>query len=100
MKKFVGLCLLVATLSACGVSERDQVFNTCMEAGEATAAGCDCFADAAVESLDSEVISLIISLAENPDAFNAEFFDSLSPDQGVALMSFFMSVGSTCELDL
>lgn len=99
LKKFLGLCMLVATLSACGVSERDQVFNACVEAGEATEAGCNCFADAAVESLDTEMIGLIISLADNPDAFDMDFFDGLSPDQGVALMGFLMSVSSTCDLD-
>lgn len=86
-------------LVGCSAGDGTQVLvDACIAEGEATPEQCICLADQAKAQLDDELFGAMVELASSNGENQAEIFDDMSPEQGMALMGFALAVTSECGM--
>ncbi|MEL7547213.1 MAG: hypothetical protein AAGJ84_11215 [Pseudomonadota bacterium] len=101
MQKALMTVLMIAGLAACGgQGGKAKLVSACMEDGSATQEQCDCFATQAEETLSPELFGKFVSALEAGEDGGQEMMADLEQDEGMQLMGFMFSVGTTCGMEL
>ena len=99
--RFLIAALGVAGLVSCSGSDDKQLLvDAWVNEGEATLEQCTCLADQAEAQLDDELFGAMVELASSGGENQAEIFEDMSPEQGMALMGFALAVASECEISM